>query len=53
MVDWIRSLRGNWQSTLAWVLVYLVIAIYLGPVWFVLAWFVHGCAYIINMALRR
>jgi hypothetical protein len=53
MVDLVRSLRRNWDAALALMLVYVVIGIYLGPGYFVLAWFLNGCAYIIHTALRR
>ncbi len=48
-----RSLRGNWDVAIAFVLVYALIGIYLGPVFFFLAWFVNGSVYIIHTALRR
>jgi hypothetical protein len=48
-----RSLRSNWEVVTAFLLVYVVIALYLGPGFFFLAWFLNGCAYIIHLALRR
>lgn len=53
MVGWLRSLSGNWDALVALLLVYAVIAIYLGPGFFFAAWFLNGCAYIIHVALRR
>ncbi len=53
MVDWFRSLSRNWDMLVAFLLVYAVIAIYLGPGYFFAAWFLNGCAYIIHTALRR
>ena len=53
MVDWVRSMSRNWDALVAFLLVYAVIAIYLGPAYFFAAWFLNGCAYIIHVALRR
>ena len=53
MVGWFRSLSGNLDALVALLLVYAVIAIYLGPGFFFAAWFLNGCAYIIHVALRR
>jgi hypothetical protein len=49
----LRSLRQNWDFALALLLVYAAIGINLGPGYFFLAWFLHGCAYIIHTALKR
>ncbi len=53
MVDRFRLLRRNWDTALAFTLIYTAIAIYLGPAYFFVVWFLNGCAYIIHEALRR
>jgi hypothetical protein len=53
MQGWLEPLRRNLDAVIAIVLVYTVIAIYLGPVFFFVAWFLNGCGYIIWIALRR
>ncbi len=53
MVDIVRSLRSNLDAALAAMLVSMAIAIYLGPAWFFVSWFLSGCGYIIHFALKR
>ena len=53
MVEFVRSLRRNWDAAAAITLVSMAIALYLGPAWFVVAWFLGGCGYIIHIALKR
>ncbi len=48
-----RSLRQNWDFGLALLLVYAAIGINLGPGFFFLTCFLHGCGYIIHTALKR
>ena len=48
-----RSLRQNWDFALALLLVYAAIGINLGPGFFFLTGFLHGCGYIIHTALKR
>ena len=48
-----RSLRHNWDFVLALLLVYFAIGINLGPGYFFLTGFLHGCGYIIHTALKR
>ncbi len=53
MTTWLQTLRQNWDALLAVVLVYAVIAIYLGPVYYFVFWYVSLCGYIIRTALKR
>jgi hypothetical protein len=53
MPGWLGPLRRNVDAVIAVVLVYAVIAIYLGPAYFFVVWFLNGCGYIIWQALRR
>ncbi len=48
-----RSLRQDWDFVVALLLVYAAIGINLGPGYFFLTWFLHGCGYIIHTALKR
>jgi hypothetical protein len=49
----LQSLAEKWDFYLAMVLLYVVIGIYFGPVWFFLGLFCSGCFGIIAYALRR
>lgn len=53
MAGFARSLRRNWDAALAIALVYMAIAIYLGPAFVFVACFVSGCGYIVHVALKR
>jgi hypothetical protein len=53
VTTWLHALRQNWDALLAAVLVYTVIAIYLGPGYCFLLMFVLGCVYIMHTALKR
>ena len=48
-----RSIRTNWDVVIAVALAYAAIGVNLGPGYFVLAGFLHGCGYIIHTALKR
>lgn len=49
----LRSLRQNWDFVLALLLAYAAIGINLGPAFFFVTGFLHGCGYIIHTALKR
>lgn len=53
MTAYVQSLRRNWDALLAWSLVYLAVALNLGPGYFFLLWYLAGCAYVIRTALKR
>lgn len=53
MSNWLHQLGQNWDALLAILLVYVVVAIYLGPGYYFLLLFVSGCGYVIRTALKR
>ena len=53
MGNWLRTAGPNWDALLAILLVYAVVAIYLGPGWYFLVWYVCLCGYVIRVALKR
>ncbi|MDP9237328.1 MAG: hypothetical protein M3P30_08025 [Chloroflexota bacterium] len=53
MVTYLHVLRGNWDAALAFTLMWLAIAITLGPGYYFLSLYLTGCAYIIKQALKR
>ncbi|MEX2225211.1 MAG: hypothetical protein WEB52_02030 [Dehalococcoidia bacterium] len=53
MSDWLRSLRRNWDALLAFTLVFGAVGLYFGPGYYFLLWYVVGCAYFIQVALKR
>lgn len=52
MSDWLRSLVRNWDVLLGFSLAFLAVAIYLGPGYYFLLWYIIGCAYLIRAALK-
>ncbi len=53
MSNWLRTAGQNWDALLAILLVYVVVAIYLGPAWYFILWYVALCGYVIRTALKR
>ncbi len=53
MTNWLHYLRQNWDALLAIMLVYVVVAIYLGPAYYFVLWYVSLCGYVIRTALKR
>ncbi len=53
MSDWLRTAGQNCDALLAILLVYAVVAIYLGPGWYFLLLYVCLCGYVIRTALKR
>ncbi len=53
MKDWLRMAAKNWDAVLAFTLFFLVIAIYGGPGYYFLVWWLLGSLYILHVALRR
>ncbi len=53
MATWVASVRTNWDAVLAFTLVYVAIAMTLGPGFYFLFWYLCGCAYVIQVALKR
>lgn len=50
---WLHRLRGNWDAVLAFTLLWTTIAIYLGPAYYFVLFYLLGCSYIIRIALKR
>jgi len=53
MTNWLHQLGQNWDALLAILLVYIVVAIYLGPGYYFLLWYISLCGYVIRTALKR
>lgn len=53
MTERLAVYRQNWDAFLAFTLVWIAIAVSLGPVYYFLALYFGGCAYIIKIALSR
>ncbi len=53
MTNWLHQVAQNWDAVLAILLVYVVVAIYLGPGYYFLLWYISLCGYVIRTALKR
>jgi hypothetical protein len=53
MTTWLRTAGQNLDVLLAILLVYVAVAICLGPAWYFLLWYVSLCGYVIRTALKR
>jgi hypothetical protein len=53
MMSWLEALRRDWDAVLAIFLIYVVVAIYLGPGYYFLLWYLTLCACVIRTALKR
>lgn len=53
MTERLAVYRQNWDALLAFALVWVAIAVNLGPGYYFLAFYLSGCAYIIKIALSR
>ncbi len=53
MVNWLEALRHEWDAVLAIFLIYIVVAIYLGPGYYFALWYMILCACIVRTALKR
>lgn len=53
MTAYLRRAAHDWQALLAFFLVYIAVAIWLGPAWFFLLWYTSLCGYVIHTALKR
>jgi len=53
MMNWLAALRRDWDAVLAIFLVYLAVAIYLGPGYYFALWYLVLVACIVRTALRR
>ena len=53
MTNWLHQLAHDWHVLLAILLVYVVVAIYFGPAYYFVLWYVSLCGYVIRTALKR
>ncbi|MBF6600084.1 MAG: hypothetical protein IVW36_06210 [Dehalococcoidia bacterium] len=51
MKNWLTQARNNWDALLAFLLAYLAVAIWLGPAYYFLIWWVVLTLYVVKVAL--
>lgn len=51
MKDWLTQARSNWDALVAFFLAYLAVAVWLGPGYYFLVWWVVLDLYVLKVAL--